>query len=50
MRIQADFIYHITPDTISITDTGMGKQSVVEKYRRSLAKDRALASGLDQLV
>jgi hypothetical protein len=35
---QADFIYSITPDTISITDTGKGRVSVINDIQSVLRK------------
>jgi hypothetical protein len=36
---QADFTYSITPNTISIIDSGKGRRSVTKRYRGCLAKD-----------
>lgn len=38
VRTQADFTYKITPDTISITDTGFGKVSVTNDIEAVLRK------------
>jgi len=38
IRTRADFIYDISPDTISITDTGLGKCSVAEDLESVLCK------------
>jgi hypothetical protein len=35
---QADFSYKITPDTIAITDTGLGKRSVANDIEAVLRK------------
>jgi len=35
---EADFSYKITPDTISITDTGLGKRSVANDIEAVLRK------------
>jgi hypothetical protein len=35
---QADFTYHITPTTISITDTGKGRRSVTNDIEAVLRK------------
>jgi hypothetical protein len=40
----------ITPEVISIVDTGLGQRSVTEEYGSGLTKDRILASRIDQLL
>jgi hypothetical protein len=44
---RADFSYNITPATISIVDTGLGKCAVTEGYRGGLTENRVLAPGID---
>ena len=38
IRTRADFTYKITPDLISITDTGLGQRSVLEDIEAVLQK------------
>ena len=38
IRTRADFTYRITPEMISITDTGLGSRSVVEDTEAVLRK------------
>ena len=38
IRTRADFTYKITPDLISITDTGLGQHSVLEDIEAVLHK------------
>ena len=38
IRTRADFTYKITPDLISITDTGLGQRSVLEDIEAILQK------------
>jgi len=47
---QADFTYSITPDTISITDTGKGKVMRQKRDRSCTAQDRVLAPGINCCV
>jgi len=46
IRTQAGLIYHITPDTISITDTGLGKCSVADDLESVLRKIEYWHQGL----